>query len=201
MKRKSLIIVAAATVFTAFADLPAGYKQLEYIDTDGNQWVNTRFLPACTNAVEIKASFTNTTTGSAQYLFCSQRSTEGTDRKRFYLNISGSGKSEFGFRNSAGGSASISPSVPHVFFAAPDKTDIYTEVEDAYYLTGFVDGRQAGNKVPVKILYLVHKHISVSLVIMQDLLRTRKFLILGLYVVSGTLRCGRRKIKKICYAI
>jgi len=134
----------------AFADLPSGYRQLEYIDTDGNQWVNTRFLPACTNAVEIKASFTNTTTGSDQYLFCTQRSTEGTDRRRFYLNISGSGKSEFGFRNSVGGSVSIPPSVPHVFFAAPDKTDIYTEIEDAYYLTGYVDGKQAGNKVAGK---------------------------------------------------
>ena len=163
MKKKMITVALALFAFIgvraeeketvqspAFADLPSGYRQLEYIDTDGNQWVNTRFLPACTNAVEIKASFTNTTTGSDQYLFCTQRSTEGTDRRRFYLNITSKGKSEFGFRNSADGSASISPSVPHVFFAAPDKTDIYTEVEDAYFLTGYVDGIQAGNKVAGK---------------------------------------------------
>ena len=148
--KTSLLITAVATIFSAFADLPSGYKQLEYIDTDGNQWVNTRFLPACTNAVEIKASFTNTATGSDQYLFCTQRSTEGTDRRIYSLNISSNGKTVFRFRNSAGGSASISPSVPHVFFAAPDKTDIYTEVEDAYYLTGYVDGKQAGDKVAGK---------------------------------------------------
>ena len=171
MKRKSLIIVAAATVFTVFADLPSGYRQLEYIDTDGNQWVNTRFLPACTNAVEIKASFTNTTTGSDQYLFCTQKSTEGDDRRIYSLNISSNGKTEFRFRKSAGGSASISPSVPHVFFAAPDKTDIYTEVEDAYYLTGFVDGRQAGNKVAGKDFTPTEQAYFVSLAVMLDLLR------------------------------
>jgi hypothetical protein len=150
MMKTSLLITAVATIFSTFADLPSGYKQLEYIDTDGNQWVNTRFLPACTNAVEIKASFTNTATGSAQYLFCSQRKTDGTDRRIYSLNISSNGRTEFRFRNSAGGNVLISPSVPYVFSAVPDKTDIYTEVEDAYFLTGYVDGKQAGTKVAGK---------------------------------------------------
>ena len=144
------MIAVAGMAFAAFADLPSGYRQLEYIDTDGNQWVNTRFIPACTNAVEIKASFTNTTLTGGQYLFCTQNSTEGTERRRYFLNINASGSTEFGFRNSVDGYSRISPSVPHVFFAAPDKTDIYTEVEDAYYLTGYVDGQQAGDKVAGK---------------------------------------------------
>ncbi|MBQ9739355.1 MAG: hypothetical protein IJV91_00305, partial [Kiritimatiellae bacterium] len=72
MKKKMITVALALFAFIgvraeeketvqspAFADLPSGYRQLEYIDTDGNQWVNTRFLPACTNAVEIMASFTN----------------------------------------------------------------------------------------------------------------------------------------------
>ena len=56
LKKVMFAAVAAICAAAAFADLPPGYRQLKYVDTDGNQWVNTLFVPSCTNAVEIKAS-------------------------------------------------------------------------------------------------------------------------------------------------
>ena len=76
MKKLLMMIVAALCVvlsMSAVADLPSGYRQLDYVDTDGATWVNTLFEPTCTNAVEIKASVADPTT--TQFLYCSRRCT------------------------------------------------------------------------------------------------------------------------------
>ncbi len=67
------IMVSAIIPLAALADLPSGYRQLDYVDTDGSQWVNTLFRPTCTNAVEIKASVVNP--NSTQFLYCTRRTT------------------------------------------------------------------------------------------------------------------------------
>ena len=41
----AVFVIATSSSLYALADLPSGYRQLEYVDTDGNQWVNTLFLP------------------------------------------------------------------------------------------------------------------------------------------------------------
>ena len=64
-------VVASIVMLPAMADLPSGYRQLDYVDTDGNQWVNTLFKPVCTNAVEIRASLS--AVSDTQFLFCSRR--------------------------------------------------------------------------------------------------------------------------------
>lgn len=142
----AVFVIATSSSLYALADLPSGYRQLEYVDTDGNQWVNTLFLPNCTNAVEFKASFTNTTSRN-QFLYCSRKASTGSDRRLHCLYIRNDGKSCFGYRNSWEGYSSISPFTPHVFFAAPDPTDLDTSRQGFYYLTGYVDGEQAANKV------------------------------------------------------
>lgn len=142
----AVFVIATSSSLYALADLPSGYRQLEYVDTDGNQWVNTLFLPNCTNAVEVKASFTNTTSRN-QFLYCSRKASTGSDRRTYSLSIKNTGETAFEYRNSVEGYSTISPSIPHVFFAAPDPTDLDTGRPGFYYLTGYVDGEQAGDKV------------------------------------------------------
>lgn len=146
----AVFVIATSSSLYALADLPSGYRQLEYVDTDGNQWVNTLFLPNCTNAVEVKASFTNTTSRN-QFLYCSRKASSGSDQRLHCLYIRNDGKSCFGYRNSWEGFSSISLFTPHEFFAAPDPADVYETTDEAlqgfYYLTGYVDGEPVGDKV------------------------------------------------------
>ena len=69
----AVITISAIIPLAALADLPSGYRQLDYVDTDGSQWVNTLFRPTCTNAVEVKASVVNP--NSTQFLYCTRRTT------------------------------------------------------------------------------------------------------------------------------
>ncbi len=146
-------VLASIVMLPAMADLPSGYRQLDYVDTDGSQWVNTLFRPTCTNAVEIKASFTNAP-ASAQFLYCSRNKTTSTPKQGHWLYVTkgtganvGSGAAAFGFadqnNNSAGTeSQKVTLSVPHVFFAAPEWNE--TAMTG---LTGYIDEVQAGAKV------------------------------------------------------
>ena len=139
------VAMSAAFTFTALADLPSGYRQLDYIDTDGTQWVNTYFLPACTNAVEIKASLVATNT--TQFLYCSRRTTTGSNKRAYFLYITEEGNARFGFRNSLDGSEGVAPGIPHVFTAEPDVEDLDAQNAGNFFLTGYVDGNTPGTKV------------------------------------------------------
>ena len=157
MKKLLMMIGAAASCvalsMSALADLPSGYRQLDYVDTDGSQWVNTLFRPTCTNAVEIKASFPNPARSTAeQFLYCSRKGTTGTDKRAHFFYVNKTGKAIFGFGNKSsnanGKAGTVTANDPHVFFAAPDPDDTGTEdTTTGYYLTGYIDGVQNGDKV------------------------------------------------------
>lgn len=54
--------------------LPIGYKQLEYIQSSGTQWIDTGFKPNQNTKVEMKVSTTEGTSSSVPYLFGAQDS-------------------------------------------------------------------------------------------------------------------------------
>ena len=84
IKLMAFAAVAASAMLPAVADLPVGYHQLDYVDTDGTQWVNTIFVPSCTNAVEIKAGILDKLSTS-QFLYCTRKATSGnTSQARRY---------------------------------------------------------------------------------------------------------------------
>ena len=140
----AMMMCVAATMLS-YADLPAGYRQLDYVDTDGSTWVNTLFRPACTNAVEIKASLANTNV--IQFLYCSRKETTGSDRRAYFLFVDAEGKAKFGFRNTYTGVEEVTPGIPHVFTSEPDEADLDSVNVGNFFLTGYVDENTPGTKV------------------------------------------------------
>ena len=147
MKTKTILAatLAAASMsamLPAFADLPAGYHQLDYVDTDGTQWVNTLFRPSCTNAVEVKASVVNP--NSTQFLYCSRRTTAN---RMYSLCIIG-GKTRFDYQaKNADVNYPLTGGVPYVFFASPSEDadqEGVDELSKKWTLTCTVDGNSAG---------------------------------------------------------
>ena len=65
--------------------LPSGYTKLEYIQSSGNQWINTGFTPKSTTRVKMSAKFLGGTTGSA--LFGARSEPSGVDSKSFTLFV------------------------------------------------------------------------------------------------------------------
>lgn len=148
MKKLLMMIGAAASCvalsMTAVADLPSGYRQLDYVDTDGSQWVNTFFRPTCTNAVEIKAAVPRYS--ETQFLYCSRRG--ATDRT--YSLCIPTGKVRFDYQVQAESlyTFDASDSSPHVFFSAPTEDAGQEEVAEKsknWTLNAFVDGTSVGS--------------------------------------------------------
>lgn len=125
-----MMIVAALCValsMTAVADLPSGYRQLDYVDTDGSQWVNTLFRPTCTNAVEMKASVSDFS--SINCLYCTRRA--ASNRTYTLFVASGTGKPRFDYQaESATCSTPLVAGVPYVFAASPSEDDGQDEVAE-----------------------------------------------------------------------
>ena len=46
-------ICVAATATPSFGNMPARYKQLDWLDTAGAQWVLTDYVPKCTDRFEM----------------------------------------------------------------------------------------------------------------------------------------------------
>ena len=147
MKKLLMMIGAAASCvvlsMTALADLPSGYRQLDYIDTDGSQWVNTFFRPTCTNAVEIKAAVPRYS--ETQFLYCSRRG--ATDRT--YSLCIPTGKVRFDYQANAASlyTFGASDSSPHVFFSAPTEDAGQEETAEKaknWTLNAYVDGTSVG---------------------------------------------------------
>ena len=134
--------VSAILPMAALADLPSGYRQLDYVDTDGNTWVNTLFRPTCTNAVEVKASVVNP--NSTQFLYCSRRSTNN----RMYSLCITNGKTRFDYQaQNADYNYPLTGGVPYVFSASPSEDvgqDDIAEMSKKWTLTCTVDGNNAG---------------------------------------------------------
>ena len=137
------IAASAIIPLASLADLPSGYRQLDYVDTDGSQWVNTLFRPTCTNAVEIKASVVNP--NSTQFLYCTRRT---TSNRMYSLCITG-GKTRFDYQaKNADASYSLTGGVPYVFFASPSEDadqEGVDELSKKWTLTCTVDGNSAGH--------------------------------------------------------
>ena len=111
------------------------YPELEYIDTDGHQWINTLYRANCTNAVEMKASVANV--NKTQFLYCNRRNTGGGSR--YYSLVVRSGKTRFDYQEKQGANYSLTSGQPYVFSALPDT--------DTYSLVCKVDGNDAGTVV------------------------------------------------------
>ena len=142
-KASAAVVVASAlcAAMTALADLPSGYRQLDYVDTDGNQWVNTLFVPSCTNAVEIKASILDKLSTS-QFLYCTRKATRGTD-KRFYSLCIYSSKPRFDYDNGQESGNVLTLGEPYVFTTSPSEDAGQDEVAEAsktWTLTGSGNG-------------------------------------------------------------
>lgn len=138
-----MMIVAALCValsMTAVADLPSGYRQLDYVDTDGSQWVNTLFRPTCTNAVEIKAAIKDVSTW--QCLYCTRRT---ASNRSYTLLVNGATrKTRFDYQaESSPGDSELNFGTPYVFAASPSEEDGQEEVAEtgkAWTLTCTQDG-------------------------------------------------------------
>ena len=105
---------------SAFADgLPSGYHLMDWADTDGTGWINTLYRPDCTNAVEMKASVTQ----SKQFLYCSRHNYE----KRVDLYIDTGLKPRFAYNTTAGvvTLGAVASGEPCVFTQNPDPDDSY----------------------------------------------------------------------------
>ena len=138
-----MMIVAALCValsMTAVADLPSGYRQLDYVDTDGSQWVNTLFKPTCTNAVEIKASVSDFT--AINCLYCTRRA--ATNRSYTFFVNAETGLPNFYYKTkNATGSTPLVAGTPYVFAASPSEDDGQDEVAETskkWTLTCTIDG-------------------------------------------------------------
>ena len=113
------------------------YPELEYIDTDGHQWINTLYHANCTNAVEMKASVANV--NKTQFLYCNRRYGSIRNGCRFYSLVVTSGKTRFDYQEKQGANYSLTSGQPYVFSALPDT--------DTYSLVCKVDGNDAGTVV------------------------------------------------------
>ena len=78
--KKLVLAVAAVAAMGAFADLPARYKQLEWIESDGTQWLLTDFVPNSTNVIECGFRIPTQGTSEAPRVFCSRGAAGYADR-------------------------------------------------------------------------------------------------------------------------
>ena len=133
-------ICAAFAPTQSYADLPSGYRQLDYVDTDGNQWVNTLFRPTCTNAVEMKASVSDFS--SINCLYCTRRA--ATNRSYTFFVNAETGLPNFYYKTkNAVCSTPLVAGTPYVFAASPfevDGQDSVAEISKAWTLTCAIDG-------------------------------------------------------------
>ena len=117
----SVFALAMGIGLSAFADgLPSGYHLMDWADTDGTGWINTLYRPDCTNAVEMKASVTQ----SKQFLYCSRHNYE----KRVELYIDTGLKPRFAYNTTAAGVVTlgaVASGEPCVFTQNPDPDDSY----------------------------------------------------------------------------
>ena len=104
------LLLAAAAVFSvplgAWADLPAGYTQIDYIQSTGTQWIGTGYLPKTNSCLQADWQFIgsiNRSGGGGSPIGCSEdsaaisfsmnfSSTSGQDNRLYTWFDKGSGK-------------------------------------------------------------------------------------------------------------
>lgn len=65
MKARLLLLVACA-----WGVAQAAFQEVEWVEATGAQWINTRYVPACTDRFEMKVAFTETSV--TQTLWCTR---------------------------------------------------------------------------------------------------------------------------------
>lgn len=81
-------ITVARTGTMAFAaDLPSGFMELPYIESDGNQWIATTYTPLCSDRVEFNFRMVGFTDWNHHYLFGSFGT--ANDKDSFILSYYG----------------------------------------------------------------------------------------------------------------
>lgn len=66
MMKARLLLLAAC----AWGVAQAAFQEVEWVETTGAQWINTRYVPACTDRFEMKVAFTETSV--TQTLWCTR---------------------------------------------------------------------------------------------------------------------------------
>lgn len=94
--------------------LPSEYEQVEYIESDGTQYINTEFYPKYNSRIVIEASGLGTT----QWLFGTRDSTSATATKQFcmYRTASAVRADYFGTKSGASTSLNVSDTTTKIVY-------------------------------------------------------------------------------------
>ncbi|MBP9999859.1 MAG: hypothetical protein KBT14_04200, partial [Proteobacteria bacterium] len=89
-------VFCAFFISPVFATLPAGYTELEYIESTGTQYIDTGLKP--NNNTKITAYFKSTNTSVTQALIGARNTSSGDDRRSFTVweNVSGKMRFDYG---------------------------------------------------------------------------------------------------------
>lgn len=98
MKKLVVAVVGVMLARLAVAD----YTPVEWIQATGNQWINTKYTPACTDKIEMKVNFT--TKDTTQALWCSRGK---TTTENTFTSFLVSGKVRIDRKNAAGSSLDL----------------------------------------------------------------------------------------------
>ena len=84
------------------SSLPSGYQQLEYIESDGNEYINSGYKPTMNTGIEATFQFTDSTTAQQRlYGVGSDTSADGLLVYEFYIN--GTNNFAYAFKNNLNG--------------------------------------------------------------------------------------------------
>ncbi len=125
---KSVALALAALALAAppaLADLPAGYKQVEYIEASGTQRIKTGLTPACTDTIEMRIRALKT--GATQCLWCSRGN--GTTTATFTGFLMNNNVFRFD-RNGTTGTAKYSVTKDHDYKIVANGNSLTTTITD-----------------------------------------------------------------------
>mgnify|MGYP003479943665 FL=1 len=97
------------------------YRQVEYIESTGSQYIDTEFVPNSNTTVEMRVAFTDIS--ATANLFCARGETTQRNTYTCFL-ITGSGI-RFDYYNSVNGKTGYIPSVAEIMTIKADKNKIY----------------------------------------------------------------------------
>ncbi len=171
--------------------IPAEYQPVEYISSSGAQWLNTGFMPACTDRIEMKLNFNNKT--GTQCLWCSRGTSTSTSTFTCFM-ISGN-KLRFDRNTSTSGNQVLSPT------AGADQT----VVADGYTLKCTLDGNDAGTMAaggftPASPIVLFASHTAGNNLTSSTTMgnwASYRFINLKVYDLKGNLKCDFVPVRRI----
>ena len=71
MKKIACLGAIMAACAVSAADVPDTYRQVEFIQSTGTQWINTGVTPTCTDTITAKVNFTYVASGN-QCVWCTR---------------------------------------------------------------------------------------------------------------------------------